>query len=270
MFEIEGKVALVTGGSSGIGEALVIELLNNGAKGVSIAGTNVESGKKVLNELQTRFGVEKVIFVQADVSDKIQFEECFKKTIEKFNNVDILINNAGIANDKEFEKMVSVNVNGTINGTLLAIQNYISKYKSGSEGVIVNVSSGAGVHSNEVVPLYAATKYAVIGLTRSFGTELHYNINNIRIFAICPGITDTPILNSRENILDKRYLENYDKHQHLVIPQPASDVAKNLMKLITTAKHGSVWLLEPQQAPKEVQHVLETEFAKKVCNFFKM
>ncbi|KAF5299862.1 hypothetical protein FQA39_LY11399 [Lamprigera yunnana] len=254
MFQIEGKVALVTGGASGIGQALVIEFLNNGAKGVTIADINVESGTKLLKELQTKFGEKKVIFVQVDVSDKIQFEECFKKTIEKFNNVDILINNAGIVNEKLFEKMVSVNINGTINGTLLAIQNYIHKYKSGSEGVIVNVSSSAGVDPTEIMPLYTATKYAVIGLTRSFGTELHYNISNVRIFAICPGYTDTPILNFQENILDRR----------------ASDVAKNSMKLITTAGNGSVWLLEEHQPPKEVQRVLGTEFAKTVSNFLKM
>ncbi|KAF5299863.1 hypothetical protein FQA39_LY11400 [Lamprigera yunnana] len=74
MFEIEGKVALVTGGASGIGQALVIEFLNNGAKGVTIADINVESGTKLLKELQTQFGERKVIFVQVDVSDKIQFE----------------------------------------------------------------------------------------------------------------------------------------------------------------------------------------------------
>ncbi|KAF5299860.1 hypothetical protein FQA39_LY11397 [Lamprigera yunnana] len=260
MFEIEGKVALVTGGASGIGQALAIELLNNGAKGVTIAGTNVETGRKVLNELQTQFGEEKVIFVQVDISDKIQFEECFKKTIEKFNNVDILINNAGIANDKQFEKMISINVNGTINGTLLAIQNYIRKYKSGPEGVIVNVSSTAGVDPNQVVPLYTATKYAIIGLTRSFGTDLHYNISNVRIFAICPGFTDTRMMsNSRETVLDKIYLRDFDKCKHLCIPQSALDVAKNSMKLITTARSGSVWLLEEHQAPKEVPHVLGTE-----------
>ncbi|KAF5283683.1 hypothetical protein FQA39_LY17258 [Lamprigera yunnana] len=134
--------------------------------------------------------------------------KCFKITIEKFNNVDILINNGGISNDILFEKMISVNVNGTINGTLLAIQNYNGKYKSGPERVIVNVSSAVGVEPNEIVPLYTATK--------------------------------------------------------------GSDVAKNSMKLITTAGHGSIWLLEEHQAPIEVQHVLGTEFAKTVCNFYKM
>ncbi|KAF5299858.1 hypothetical protein FQA39_LY11395 [Lamprigera yunnana] len=260
MFEIEGKVALVTGGASGMGQA----------HGVTIADINVELGTKLLNELQSQFGEEKVIFVQVDVSDKIQFEECFKKTIEKFNNVDILINNAGIANENVFEKMVSININGTINGTLLAIQNYISKYKSGPEGVIVNVSSTAGVDPFESRPLYTATKYAVTGLMRSFGTELHYNISNVRIFVICPGFTDTPIVNREKDILDKRYLGNHNKYKHLITLQPTSDVAKNLMKLITTAGNGSVWLLEEHQAPKEVPRVLETELAKTVSNFLKM
>ncbi|KAF5299861.1 hypothetical protein FQA39_LY11398 [Lamprigera yunnana] len=261
MYEIEGKVAVVTGGASGIGAA----------HGVTIADINVELGTKLLNELRSQFGEEKVIFIQTDVSNKIQFEECFKKTIEKFNNVDILINNAGIANENLFEKMVSINVNGTINGTLLAIQNYICKYKSGPEGVIVNVSSIAGIDPGEAYPLYATTKYAVIGLTRSFGTQLHYNISNVRIFAICPGFTDTPMLeNMDKDTKNKRYLKNFDKFKHLFIPQPASDVAKNLIKLIRTAGHGSIWLLEEHQAPKEVQHVLATEFAKTVCNFLKI
>ncbi|KAF5299865.1 hypothetical protein FQA39_LY11402 [Lamprigera yunnana] len=264
MFEIEGKVALVTGGASGIGQAHVIELLNNGVKGVTIADINVELGTKLLKELQSQFGKEKVIFVQLDVSNRKQFEECFEKTIEKFNNVDILINNAGIANDKEFEKMVSVNINGTINGTLLAIQNYIHKYKSGPEGVIVNVSSTAGLDPNELLPLYGATKSAVIGLTRSFGTQLHYDMNKVRIFVICPGFTDTAILNLEENIMNELYLIKYKKYTSVFAPQPASDVAKNSMKLITTAEQGSVWLLEEHQAPREVKLDLQTEYIKTV------
>ncbi|KAF5303912.1 hypothetical protein FQA39_LY01697 [Lamprigera yunnana] len=263
MFSIEGKVALVTGGASGIGLHCVKELLNNGAKGVTIADINKETGMEALKDLRKEYGEDKVIFDEIDVSNKHQFEECFKKTIQKFNNVDILINSAGVYNEIPWEQEVAVNLNGTINGTLLAIQNYIHKYKSGVEGVIVNLSSILGIDVAESTPIYSATKHAVTGLTRSFGTQLHYELSNVRIFAVCPGYTDTPLLKSKEQILlNINYDKNFIKNQHLLVLLQPSEVAKHLVGLIPTAPQGSVWLIEDKQPVHEVEYVPRTAFAK--------
>nr|CAI5827588.1 unnamed protein product [Callosobruchus analis] len=113
VYEIRGKVAVITGGASGIGLEYAKELLRNQAKGVALADLNPELGTKALQEIEREFGPNKAIFIQTDVTDYNQFEDAFKKTAEKYKNIDILINNAGILNDSIWQKEIAVNVVST-------------------------------------------------------------------------------------------------------------------------------------------------------------
>lgn len=88
---------------------------------------------------------------------------------------------------------------GTVYGTLLAMEEYIPKYKTGDEGVIVNLSSTAGLDPFPMIPVYTGTKFAVQGLSRSFGSEAHYKRTKVRVLALCPGATDTPLLAGMPN-----------------------------------------------------------------------
>lgn len=88
---------------------------------------------------------------------------------------------------------------GTVHGTLLAMEEYIPNYKTGDEGVIVNMSSTAGLDPFPMIPVYSGTKFAVQGLSRSFGTEDHYRRTKVRVLALCPGATDTPLLAGMPN-----------------------------------------------------------------------
>lgn len=83
---------------------------------------------------------------------------------------------------------------GTIYGCILALDNYLVKYRSDREGVVVNVSSVSGLERFQAFPIYAGTKHAVIGLTRAWGMDTHYSRTKIRFLALCPGVTDTPLL----------------------------------------------------------------------------
>ncbi|XP_018566141.1 15-hydroxyprostaglandin dehydrogenase [NAD(+)]-like [Anoplophora glabripennis] len=110
VFNIQGKVALVTGGGSGLGLEYAKILLRNGAKGVTLADIDSGLGNVALSQMNKEFGPDKTIFVTTDVSNIKQFEDAFRKTIETFGYVDILINNAGILNDGIWEKEISINV----------------------------------------------------------------------------------------------------------------------------------------------------------------
>ncbi|XP_074025936.1 15-hydroxyprostaglandin dehydrogenase [NAD(+)] isoform X2 [Leptinotarsa decemlineata] len=110
VFEIKGKVALITGGASGLGLSHAKELLRNGLKGVTLADVNENFGKTALDEIEKEFGKERAIFVKTDVTVREDFENAFEKTVEHFKNVDILVNNAGIFNDAIWEKEIAINL----------------------------------------------------------------------------------------------------------------------------------------------------------------
>ncbi|XP_045478441.1 15-hydroxyprostaglandin dehydrogenase [NAD(+)]-like isoform X2 [Harmonia axyridis] len=247
MFEIKGKVALVTGGASGIGLEIAKRLLEEGAEGVSIADINQEMGKKVCNELQKKFGTNKVIFLETDVSDKQSFEEAFFTTVETFNGIDILVNNAGILNDRNYEKEIDINFKGIVHGITLGIQKYILRYKTGSEGVILNTASIAGTQVYPVAPVYSAIKSAIVSLTMSFGDEIHYNRTKVRVVAVAPGLTTTNILPKFEMksvCLDDEIGQIFEDQFHLHKIQPVEIVGENVMKIIKEKPSGTVWISE--------------------------
>nr|CAI5827587.1 unnamed protein product [Callosobruchus analis] len=194
VYEIRGKVAVITGGASGIGLEYAKELLRNQAKGVALADLNPELGTKALQEIEREFGPNKAIFIQTDVTDYNQFEDAFKKTAEKYKNIDILINNAGILNDSIWQKEIAVNVNGVVHGMLLGMDKYLPKYRQEEEAVIVNISSTAGIQGYGHVPIYCATKHAVHGMTRSWGVPEFYEETKVRVVGIHPGVTNTPLI----------------------------------------------------------------------------
>ncbi|EFA00962.1 15-hydroxyprostaglandin dehydrogenase [NAD(+)] isoform X1 [Tribolium castaneum] len=252
VFEITGKVALISGGASGIGLRYAKELLRSGLKGVTLADVNNAFGQKALQEIEKEFGPKKAIYVQTDVTDMKSFENAFKKTIEAFQNLDILINNAGILNDATWEKEVAININGVIHGVLLGLENYIPKYKSSAEGVIVNISSIAGIKEFSIIPIYTATKFAVMGMSKAFGDEDHYNRTKVKVLALCPGVTDTPLITEIDGKnLGPPYQKLLEENLSKLPSQQPECVARAMVKIIKNAKTGTVWVAEGGQEPYE-------------------
>ncbi|KAF5269808.1 hypothetical protein FQR65_LT05854 [Abscondita terminalis] len=238
MYDLEGKVAIVTGGASGIGYAYVKELLKNALKGVSIIDVNEALGNKVLDDLKNEFGPSRVIFVAADVSNKIQLRDAFEKTIAVFQQLDIVINNAGIVNEIDWEKCVAVNYVAVIDSTMLAIDHYFPKYKSDNEGVILNTASLAAYRLIKGLIAYTATKCGVIGFTQQVGITFD---KGVRIMAICPDATETSLFSSALNSVREEHLETLKKTLQNVTPQSPEKLALAAIKLIKTADSGSVW-----------------------------
>ncbi|XP_018325268.1 15-hydroxyprostaglandin dehydrogenase [NAD(+)]-like isoform X2 [Agrilus planipennis] len=243
MFNLSNTVALITGGASGIGLATAKTFLKENIKGLCIVDINENLGQIALNELIKSFG-DRVIFVKADTSNRSQFDEAFRITIDSFGSLDVVFNNAGIFDDKHWEKEISINICGTLHGTMLAVDEYLPKYKSGNEAVVVNMSSICGLDAFGCAPVYTATKHAIIGLSRSFGKESHYNRTKVRVITICPGTTDTPMtVGGLDRNLGPAYRDletEFDQY-----PRQSADVAADAVKtLIGTASTGSVWVIE--------------------------
>ena len=188
---LQGKTAIVTGATRGIGKGVAIKLAEQGA---NIAFTYVSSAEKALaleNELQA-FGVKAKAY-KSDASLMKDAEELIKDVLDNFESIDVLVNNAGITKDnllmrmseEDFNRVLEVNLKSIFNMTK-AVQRTMLKQRSGS---IVNMTSVVGVKGNAGQSNYAASKAGVIGFTKSIALEL--GSRNIRCNAIAPGFIET-------------------------------------------------------------------------------
>lgn len=251
--DLKGKVALVTGAAAGIGRAYCEELLKNGVK-VALCDLNSEEGEQLTEQLSIKYGQGKALFCQCDVTDYPQFEESFQKTISAFGGLDIVVNNAGIFNDRFWELEVDVNLNGVIRGTLLALR-FLGKDRGGRGGTVVTTASTLGLTPCACVPIYTATEHAIIGFTRSYGDQFHMDLSDVRVMALCPGATKTDANpeDVKKGLLSPDYEVAYHRDYDNKVFQPVECVAKALIHVLQNGTSGSTWIIENQQPPREVK-----------------
>ena len=188
---LKGKVAVVSGGSRGIGRAVCLELADQGADIALLYAGNVQAAEETLDLLRAK-GVRAEAY-QCDVSDTEQVREVFKALIAAFGTVDILVNNAGITRDglamtmreEDFEKVLSVNLSGAFHCAKQVIPAMLRK----RSGKIINISSVSGIMGNAGQCNYASAKAGMIGLTKSLARELASR--NITCNAGAPGFVET-------------------------------------------------------------------------------
>ncbi|KAF4077237.1 hypothetical protein AMELA_G00205700 [Ameiurus melas] len=166
---LKGKVAVVSGSAQGLGKSFTHILLENGAQ-VAMLDVNEVLGQELQVQLNQQYGPDRTQFYKADVSSDQQFTDVFQKILSKFSRIDIFCNNAGIANEENWEKTISINLSGVVRGTYLALD-HMKKQNGGNGGVIINISSLAGLGPFPSAPIYTATKYGVVGFTRCLCTS---------------------------------------------------------------------------------------------------
>ncbi len=192
---LESRIALVTGGGTGIGRASALALAREGAK-VVVADVNVEAGEQTVDEVRKADGT--ATFVRADVSSGRDVEALIRQTTEVYGRLDCAFNNAGIAGEigtptheypeEGWDRVISVN----LKGVWLCMKHEIAQMLEQGGGAIVNTGSIWGLVGAELASAYVASKHAVVGLTRA--AALEYAQQGIRINAVNPGTIRTPIL----------------------------------------------------------------------------
>jgi 3-oxoacyl-[acyl-carrier protein] reductase len=210
MNRLDGRVAIVTGSSSGIGKAIALRFGEEGAK-VVLAARRLHLCEQTVARIQAKGG--EAYAIQTDVSDEHQVNALIQQTVTRYGQLDILVNNAGIfgggrlvdTDTKTFDDVIATN----LRGTFLCCRAGFQQMKQQRGGLIVNMSSVAGVQAWKGTGTYSASKHGIMALTKSLADE--GRAFNIKVSAICPaGVADELVDASPEEILLNEKIDPYD------------------------------------------------------------
>ena len=207
MSSFNGKVAIVTGGSSGIGRATAIAFARERAY-VVVASRREDEGLETV-KLVKEAGSDG-LFVKTDVAKPADIGAMVEKTVESYGRLDYAFNNAGVEQvptplleqtEEDFDRIININVKAV----WLCMQHQIRQMLKNGGGAIVNMSSVAGLIGASTMPIYVASKHAVVGLTKSVALE--YAKEGIRVNAVCPGYIQTPMVETFGKQLQEQIIQ---------------------------------------------------------------
>lgn len=220
--QLQGKVAIVTGGTRGIGRAIAKELAERGAN-VAFTGRSINENSSSLEAELTALGVRAKAYA-TDAADYAATEQFVAEVLKDFGQVDILVNNAGITKDtllmrmseEQWDEVIRVNLKSVFNLTQ-AVTKPMMKARCGS---VINISSVVGLYGNAGQANYAASKAAILGFTKSVAKEL--GSRGIRVNAVAPGFIQTDMT----DVLDEKVVAEWSKSIALRRPGKPEEVAK--------------------------------------------
>ncbi|XP_023178632.2 alcohol dehydrogenase 2 [Drosophila hydei] len=236
---LTGKNVVYLGGFGGIGQKVCAQLLERQIKALAIFDLTLN--EQVLAAWQTQYPNADIFYQKVDITQKPEIEAAYKAAAERLEHFDLVVNGMGLMNDNFVDLTIQINLLGLIHSSFIALE-YMDKSKNGRGGVVVNISSVAGIEPTSLMAVYSAAKHGVTAFTRGLGDSRYFAKTGVAFITICPGFTDTPLLFDMMNKMTFKPHTTVTKHTHKV--QSAEICASNLIKVIEQGKNGGVWLLE--------------------------
>lgn len=190
---LEGKVALITGGTSGIGSATALRFAAEGAA-VAITGRNAERGEQLARDIEAQGG--EALFIQSDVRSAADCRQAVEQTLERFGKIDVLFNNAGVFHPKTIpdcsEEEWDETIDSSLKGAFLMSKYVLPSMIERGSGSIIHTSSGWGVQGGDRAAAYCAAKGGLIVMAKAMAID--HGPQGIRVNCVCPGDVMTPML----------------------------------------------------------------------------
>lgn len=242
--DLKNKVVVITGGAVGIGYEIGDKFLQKQVKLVIILDLDEKHGTEAVEKLDAKYGEDSSVFIKCDVTKDL--EAVSKKIINTYKHIDVLVNSAGIFDALSASKTIEVNVTALIEWSL-KFWNHMRRDRGGNGGTIMNLSSIYGFRVDPYFPVYQATKFAVMGFTRSLGYPYNYNRTGVRVVALNPGFTVTPMTTVTTRFDDKELLvpvadvTKFLEEQTWQTPDVVGDAA---VEVFENSESGTAWLVE--------------------------
>ncbi|XP_023945716.2 15-hydroxyprostaglandin dehydrogenase [NAD(+)] [Bicyclus anynana] len=244
MHDLKNKVAIVTGGANGIGAGIVREFVKEGAKHVAIIDVVENTGAVLETEINNKHGKEIVRFYKCDVSKAEELYNVFNKVIEQHGYIDIVVNNAGTADESsdKYKTQIDVNFTAIVSSSFKALE-LMRVDQGGKGGTIINVSSIVALsHDIGLLPVYAGTKSAILQFSSRLGLEELYSRTNVRVLTVCFGATQTNIFKTCKSYDDQvtQVIREYFLTCEAQSPEVA---AQGVVQSYKIGESGSAWLI---------------------------
>lgn len=238
--DIQGTTIVVTGGGSGIGLAIADAFLQHGAHHVILLDLNAEQADQATATLNAKYE-NKATFILCDVTKDL--DQVTKVIIDTYKTVEVLVNSAGIVNERNPKKVIEINLTAVIEWSLKYLE-IMRTDRGGKGGTIINISSMYGFMVDPYLPTYKASKYGVLGFTKSKGHEYNFKKTGVRLLAICPGVTKTNLLADYKNFEEKENQEDFVATFDSFPWAEVTRVGQAVVEVFRKAESGTAWAIQ--------------------------
>ncbi|KAJ6633497.1 Alcohol dehydrogenase 1 [Pseudolycoriella hygida] len=235
--------AIVLGGIGGIGKEICLQLIDRGLKNLGIIDVLDEA---IASSSLDAFRNVKLVYKKCSVTDESELRKCMTEISNQLEWIDLVVNSVGVLDEINPQRAIAINYGGVVNSTLIGID-LMRKDKGMRGGNIVNIASITALGSHFWLPVYAGSKHAVLGFTRSLKNEKFFAETGIKFISICPGVTITPLVNFEEYFKKLSFPTMADEIMSITRTFPTQEVdvvGKCVIAALDDGENGSTWQCE--------------------------